>query len=931
MKINRVHLENYRVHENLDIKFSKGINLLLGKNGKGKSSILEAIGTALFDSKARSILSEALTYGKKSGKIEIEFSGIDGEDYTITKKIPSGGSKLCRISDGVTLDGKTDKIRELCGINGDVKNIYDNIIVAKQNEFVNAFKDTPTNREAIFNAIFNTDIYKKIGEKDLLKVQQKYESNLSNEQTKFDTISSKIIDPDQLESLLVEKNTKKIDISNKLDQLLIKEQELEKLLTNIQELQNKISTLKSKYDYTSSTITNCQLNIEKIKVAIKQAQQAEIIVKENTKGYKNYELVSNEIEQLKLQRKTIEEKKNYYEKLEKEKTKNESHIFKLNANIDTIQNNITTANKLLLEKNTNFGELNSKININKSLELEYNEKIKLLSQQIKKLEQYEAEISNKEKILDNTKKDYDNIEKNIKDIQKSINDLNSLNIDDTLQNLILFESQKIQLEKENHTLNTQKIENKDAYEILKTYQCPYLKESCENLKGKNIENFFSEKILKIDNTIANNNKKIEELNIAIQDKSKWNEKKSKLILLQENYKKLGLELVTTKKEVENNNLAYNLITTQLENFKLKNNITSKDELNKQYLSFKIQLDNLNILENSKELQSLEKSISKIHTDISMYKTQSENITKELKTIEAKNTEINIYLKDNKDIITQFININNNIEIKEHELKSLEQSKNLYLENLSKSNEKEKFVAELDKTTLVLEKEILELSILKKDIEINEASLKQYDTSKISQDKKQVTFDIGVLREEFGKIISEIETTQKQLNETKKDLDLLQKLTDNIKKINTKLELTKYFRENVKNMGKEVSKNMLKEIEIIATENFRKITGRGEKIIWSNEDKDKYLVYLVGNNTKLKFEQLSGGEQVAVAISIRSAMSNIFTDSKFSIFDEPTNNLDSEKRQSLADSIGEILKNLEQSIIVTHDDTFKEMAEKVIYL
>lgn len=437
--------------------------------------------------------------------------------------------------------------------------------------------------------------------------------------------------------------------------------------------------------------------------------------------------------------------------------------------------------------------------------------------------------------------------------------------------------------------------------------------------------------MKIDNTIANNNKKIEELNIAIQDKSKWNEKKSKLILLQENYKKLGLELVTTKKEVENNNLAYNLITTQLENFKLKNNITSKDELNKQYLSFKIQLDNLNILENSKELQSLEKSISKIHTDISMYKTQSENITKELKTIEAKNTEINIYLKDNKDIITQFININNNIEIKEHELKSLEQSKNLYLENLSKSNEKEKFVAELDKTTLVLEKEILELSILKKDIEINEASLKQYDTSKISQDKKQVTFDIGVLREEFGKIISEIETTQKQLNETKKDLDLLQKLTDNIKKINTKLELTKYFRENVKNMGKEVSKNMLKEIEIIATENFRKITGRGEKIIWSNEDKDKYLVYLVGNNTKLKFEQLSGGEQVAVAISIRSAMSNIFTDSKFSIFDEPTNNLDSEKRQSLADSIGEILKNLEQSIIVTHDDTFKEMAEKVIYL
>ncbi len=125
--------------------------------------------------------------------------------------------------------------------------------------------------------------------------------------------------------------------------------------------------------------------------------------------------------------------------------------------------------------------------------------------------------------------------------------------------------------------------------------------------------------------------------------------------------------------------------------------------------------------------------------------------------------------------------------------------------------------------------------------------------------------------------------------------------------------------------------MLKEIEILATDNFRKITGRGERIVWSNEDKDKYMVYLVSDTSELKFEQLSGGEQVAVAISIRSAMSNLFTDSKFSIFDEPTNNLDKEKKQSLADSIGEILKNLEQSIIVTHDDTFQEMAEKVIYL
>ena len=43
MIIKRVKLENYRSHSNTTVNFSKGVNLILGKNGKGKTSILEAI------------------------------------------------------------------------------------------------------------------------------------------------------------------------------------------------------------------------------------------------------------------------------------------------------------------------------------------------------------------------------------------------------------------------------------------------------------------------------------------------------------------------------------------------------------------------------------------------------------------------------------------------------------------------------------------------------------------------------------------------------------------------------------------------------------------------------------------------------------------------------------------------------------------------
>ena len=49
MFIKKVHLENYRSHSNTTVEFSKGVNLILGMNGKGKSSILEAISMTLFN------------------------------------------------------------------------------------------------------------------------------------------------------------------------------------------------------------------------------------------------------------------------------------------------------------------------------------------------------------------------------------------------------------------------------------------------------------------------------------------------------------------------------------------------------------------------------------------------------------------------------------------------------------------------------------------------------------------------------------------------------------------------------------------------------------------------------------------------------------------------------------------------------------------
>ena len=121
-----------------------------------------------------------------------------------------------------------------------------------------------------------------------------------------------------------------------------------------------------------------------------------------------------------------------------------------------------------------------------------------------------------------------------------------------------------------------------------------------------------------------------------------------------------------------------------------------------------------------------------------------------------------------------------------------------------------------------------------------------------------------------------------------------------------------------------------DIEKKSTENFRRITGRDEEINWTNGEKETYSVYLKSKDgNKRLFEILSGGEQVAVGLSIRAAMASTLTNAGFTIFDEPTINLDVERRRYLSESLQEVLKGLEQAIIVTHDDTFEEMAERII--
>ena len=307
---------------------------------------------------------------------------------------------------------------------------------------------------------------------------------------------------------------------------------------------------------------------------------------------------------------------------------------------------------------------------------------------------------------------------------------------------------------------------------------------------------------------------------------------------------------------------------EYENWKLINNIKNREEILAKNTQLETKIENEN---SEKDIIERDKIKNILNEDIERGKELKEKIENEISKINElslKEEEIRYSIEENKPTLVKYQELSEEVEKYEVLLNSLKESNELYLENYKKALEKESLEVEKERLKEKESQEEKILESLRENLIKLENSLVSLNKGELEKSQVEKDEKVAEIREKLGGINGEIKNLNDKLAKIKEHENIIKDKKKSLEKLKMKLELTKAFRERIKSMGKEVSKNMLKEIEILATENFRKITGRGEKVIWSNEDKDKYSVYLSGDRGELRFEQLSGGEQVAVAISYK---------------------------------------------------------------
>jgi len=937
LHIKSVSLIDYKIFETKFVEFKQGINLLVGKNGAGKSTIIEAIAYSMYDVDIKNVKRKdhLIRIGAKKATIEVNFIGIDDIEYRVVRVIGKqpkhylyqNGSEFS-ICDNSKL--VIEKIGELTGLIENGKKIFESIIFAGQNKITEIFSSGDTKRVILFNEIFNLGIYRSLHDQYLKTSNDKLEHEVSKQSGALGQITESIEDVEILTSELKEATTNRDDCEKELKEITETRDEKKAFLTKIDQKNEKLQSLKQSLSTENSRLHENGEAIVRTSTSIESAKNSKKIVDENEKSYNDYLALKESLQEIAT---TIRELESYSNKLNRKKELlNSSQKLKLQLEAD---------------KRTIDTEISGMTEQIKQLQLQYDSDKLAVKEEKVTLEALLQEGKDIKKIVDICEPimkstvtyngDIDGLHHKIKFTQDSIKavDENAVSdVETVIESLLEKQQKRDELHREEAKFSSRIEELKSAEIQLSEGFCPILSENCKNLESSSGGRYFTERLEKLITSKALIEKKLQEFEqineqlinkkselSTLQNELANNEKKQNEIkeaeLLIDAIKKdiLITEMHLSKTLFENGYVGddiYKLYAeVELKIEAKRNEYKTKKEFYDS--NFKRVEEILKHIENrQKELSKKERATVSITAKIEESLKAIELIKGEIEVLAEKSAPLESTKKEKEQIDEQF--------------SSLQEPYNLYMTN----SENAKKVDEFGQTLTNLESKTVEI---KKSIE-NFTSQITTLNSELSQ------IDVVALKSELSNLESTLIEKKKLFNEcntvfitAKNRVETNQQRIEEKAKLEAELnvhlkrvEIAKKFRSMVKNLGVKVSEKYLLSISVDASIKFNEITGRNEKIQWV----EGYELLLVNSeNNKRNFNQLSGGEQVAVAISVRAALLKQLSSAQFAFFDEPTNNLDTERKELLAQSIDKIMSGLNQVIIVTHDDNFETMAECVI--
>ena len=292
MLITRIELENIKSYRHIVIDFRRGTTAISGSNGAGKTTVVEAMGYALFGYLPYS-QDQFVREGEKYGKVVVHLIGSDERPYTVERRCGSGARWLLHDEEAnLRLEQRADvldRLHDLFGIDRErpLDSLFRDALGVPQGTFTAIFLEAASKRKQTFDALLQIEDYKTAAD-NLLDTQKYYKEQMQQqkgriEQFTFET-SKLEQDREQLkEARLLDEQQKAQNVAWSLQLKQYEERE-----TVLSEQLAQLTKLKQHFESSQVMHENASNLLRDREQQFQTARNAHQSILENQESYQLY-------------------------------------------------------------------------------------------------------------------------------------------------------------------------------------------------------------------------------------------------------------------------------------------------------------------------------------------------------------------------------------------------------------------------------------------------------------------------------------------------------------------------------------------------------------------------------------------------------------------------------------------------------------------
>ncbi|MDK2983387.1 MAG: repair protein SbcC/Rad50 [Thermococcaceae archaeon] len=867
MRIEKIIVRDFRSHEFTKVTFTPGINLIIGQNGSGKSSLLDAILVGLYwPTKPKDLKKEdILRVNGKSTEITVFFEK-DNVRYQLHRNI-TRGIAFVKYQDGDEWHYATEAGQQ------PVRNwmekmipydVFVNAIYIRQGE-IDAILESDESREKVVRKVLGLDKYEN-AYNNLLEVRKAIDRKINAIEEYLTAMRNidEIIEQTQKNLTEVIKGIN--EISPKIPKLRENAERIKERLYQLDDLLEQLNKVKEERNELEKTLKGVATRINALLESID----------ERKKKIEELRKKLEKLEEIKPQAKRYKELEKFQREYSEVKARIEKELKGYEGKLSQIEERL----KELLQKEKELKELEEKIG---GIE----EKLESLKRAAKEYE----EATRIKKTIETLKNRLSLSEEDIKVLKDEIEEAKRRR-DEIRDRLEKIGEEKGKL----RSLSEQR--DKAIAELMKAEgKCPVC--------GAELTDEHREELI-------------------ASYRAEIGEYKAKIRELEEEEKKLRAELVSIEKTLNKERIVIENegILKQIKEHEEKLaqfNINELEKKAKEYEELSREKNQLEgklkgIVEELKKKPVFKRMKISIEGRIENAKRELQEYENKLKELGFENeSELKVELEKLRPLYEEYLKL---LDVKEELEKEEERLSREEKELKVLEKQKHKLEAQLS----LLEERVAELE-KKYNKEEHEKLRREYVEAREALTKAETELEnLEKRKEELSKNLESLQKERENVKNKKKELEELKKAREKVQELREKVRV-------FKNLLKE---DALAKVGEYASEIFEELTEEKYSGITVKAKENKVVLGVIYDGKERELSFLSGGERIALGLAFRLALSLYLAgEIPLLIMDEPTPYLDEERRRRLVDIMERYLRKIPQVIIVSHDEELKDAADRVV--